>query len=146
MNRRALLAVATAALLGMAASGPAAAEEKPSGTITIKSTSIALGIGVTWGEGTLTFEGETYDFKVSGLSIVDLGMSSITATGHVYRLLELSDFPGNYVSGQAGAAVIKGYSALMMENQSGVLIKLTAKESGAKLTLAAQGMKIEFAD
>jgi len=146
MMRRTLLAAVTALLCGLALSGPVAAEEQPTGSVTIQSTSIALGIGVSWGDGQLTFQGNTYTFNVNGLSIVDLGMSTITAIGGVYNLKDVADFSGNYVVGQAGASVGGGYSTLVMENQNGVVIKLSARESGAKLTLAAEGMQINLAN
>ena len=146
MNRRTLLGVATALFCGVALAGPATAEDTPSGSVTVKSTSIALGIGVTWGDGQLTFQGNTYKFNVSGLSVVDLGMSTITAIGGVYNLTDVADFAGNYVAGQAGVSVGGGYSTLVMENQNGVVIKLSARETGAKLTLAAEGMQIDLAD
>ena len=50
-----------------------AAEPPPSGTVTISSKSVALGIGVSWGDGTLTMGGKTYPFSVEGLSVADPG-------------------------------------------------------------------------
>ena len=44
-----------------------AAEQAPSGTIKLTSKSVAVGIGVTWGDGTLTFGGKPYAFSVEGL-------------------------------------------------------------------------------
>lgn len=146
MMRRTLLGAAAALVCGLALSGPLAAEEQPSGSVMIKSTSIALGIGVSWGDGQLTFKGNTYKFNMNGLSVVDLGMSTITAVGGVYNLNDVADFSGNYVAGEAGVSVGGGYSTLVMQNQNGVVIKLSARESGAQLTLAAEGMQIDLAD
>jgi len=36
-----------------------AEEKKPSGTIYIKSKSVAIGVGVTWGNGKLNYDGHT---------------------------------------------------------------------------------------
>jgi len=47
-----------------------AAEQAPSGTIKLTSKSVAVGIGVTWGDGTLTFGGKSYPFSVEGLSVI----------------------------------------------------------------------------
>lgn len=146
MNRRATLGFLAAAACGLAFSGPVMAEEKPSGTVTIESTSIALGIGVTWGEGELTYEGKVYKFSVNGLSVVDLGLSSVTATGKVYHLKKLEDFPGNFVAGQAGAALGGGVSGTHMQNQNGVIMNLSATQTGAKLTLAAEGVQIKWSN
>jgi len=63
---------------------PAQAED-PSGTVTLESTSIALGVGVQWGGGKLTLnDGSTHEFNAMGLSVVDLGASKIEATGDVF--------------------------------------------------------------
>ncbi len=144
MNRRATLGFLAAAAFGLALSGSASAESVKTGTVKIESTSIALGIGVTWGDGELTYEGKVYRFSVSGLSVVDLGLSSVTAVGDVYDLHKLEDFPGNYVAGQAGAALGGGVAATTMKNQNGVIMNLSSTQTGAKLTLAAEGVQIKW--
>jgi hypothetical protein len=40
----------------------------PSGTVNISAQSIAVGIGINWGTGTLTYKGKDYLFTVKGLS------------------------------------------------------------------------------
>jgi len=144
MLRRTMLGLLAAATCSLAMAGSAPAEDVLSGKVTIESTSIALGIGVTWGDGQLTYGGKTYNFSVRGLSVVDLGISSVTATGEVYNLNDLADFSGNYVAGQAGAAVGGGAAALRMRNQNGVVISLTSTQTGARLTLAAEGVQIQL--
>jgi hypothetical protein len=44
---------------------------KPSGKVSIESRSIAAGIGVTWGDGKLSFKGKDYPFSIDGLTVVD---------------------------------------------------------------------------
>ena len=118
------------------------AEDAPSGQVSIKSKSIAIGVGVTWGEGVLTFQGKEHKFKLSGLSVIDLGVSSLSVTGEVYHLKNLADFNGTYVAGTAGAAVAGGVSATAMKNQNGVVMKLKSTQQGVKFTLAPEGTKI----
>ena len=144
MLRRTMLGLLAAASCSLALAGSAAADDVLTGKVQIESTSIALGIGVTWGDGVLTYEGQEYHFSVDGLSVVDLGVSSVTATGEVYNLYNLSDFSGNYVAGQAGAAIGGGAAASRMKNQNGVVISLTPTQTGAKLTLAAEGVQINL--
>ena len=69
--------------LVMAAATTAVAAEKatPSGKVTIQSTSIAAGIGVTWGDGKLTFKGKEYPFSIDGLTLVDWGISKARRRG-----------------------------------------------------------------
>lgn len=124
------------------------AQEKkgnPSGEVTIKVTTAAVGLGVTWGDGTLHFKGKTYKFKVSGLNLIALGVTSINAKGDVYNLQNLSDFPGKYFGVQAGATLIKGSAGLLLKNTAGVVINLKSEQKGAELRLGNEGLSISQA-
>ncbi len=48
------------------------AQDASSGKVTLESKSIALGVGVSWGDGVLEYKGKKYPFTVEGLSVVDL--------------------------------------------------------------------------
>jgi hypothetical protein len=52
-----------------------AAPPYPSGTVSIELTSVAAGIGASWGSGVLRYQGNSYRFKVSGLTVGDVGFS-----------------------------------------------------------------------
>jgi len=120
---------------------------KVSGTVTIESTSVAIGIGVTWGHGVMTMDdGSTHKFKVDGLSIVDLGVSKISATGEVFNLVEAKDLNGKFGTGEIGVAIIAGRSASAMKNDKGVVMQLKSTQKGLKLTIAPGGMKIELVE
>ncbi|MEA3469653.1 MAG: DUF1134 domain-containing protein, partial [Thermodesulfobacteriota bacterium] len=116
----------------------------PSGTVTIESKSVALGVGVQWGEGVLTYEGKEYHFKVNGLSVVDIGITSISATGEVYHLNKIEDFTGTFMSAEAGIALGGGAGAVGMKNQNDVIMRLTSKKAGVKLKLAPEGIKVQM--
>lgn len=122
-----------------------AEEAKPSGTIYVKSKTVAIGVGVSWGDGKLNYNGKEYTFKVSGISLVDLGFSSVEITGEVYNLKSLSDFPGTYAAATAGAKfgdAVASVSAL--KNDKGVVMKIKAKGEGLQLTLAPTGVTIKM--
>lgn len=121
-----------------------AAEPPPSGTVKITSKAIAIGVGVTWGDGQLTYQGKTVPFSVNGLSVVDLGVTDISSSGEVFNLNKLSDFSGNYVAGEAGAAIAGGPTDTIMKNENGVVIRLHGTQKGARLTLAAQGVSLKL--
>ena len=123
-------------------SGAMAADPTPSGTVSLSSKAVAIGIGVTWGDGTLTFGGKTYPFSVEGLSVADLGASNISTSGEVFNLKNVADFSGNYVAGEAGIAIAGGPTDTIMKNQNGVVLRLHGTQQGARLTLAAQGVKL----
>ncbi len=116
---------------------------KVSGTVTMKIKAVAFGIGVEWGSGTLTmYDGTSHDLKVRGLTLVDIGASSIEATGEVYNLVEAKDIEKRFVAGAAGAALVGGGSAVAMKNGKGVVMKLKSAQKGVRLTLAAEGLKV----
>ncbi len=119
-------------------------QQPPTATLRLKSRSVALGAGVSWGEGVLTFQGQDHPITVSGLSLLDLGVSGVSATGKVYYLNKLSDFSGNYVATQATFAVAGGGGELVMANSHGVYIELTSEQSGTQLTAGPAGMSIKL--
>jgi hypothetical protein len=119
-----------------------AADPPPSGTVKLTSKAVAVGIGVTWGDGTLTVAGKSYPFSVEGLGVADLGVSSVTSSGEVFNLKNVSDFSGTYVAGEAGIALDKGPTDVVMKNTKGVVLRVHGTQSGARLTLAAQGVKL----
>jgi hypothetical protein len=112
--------------------------------VTIESKSVALGVGVSWGDGKLRYKGKTYSFSVKGLSVVDLGVSKVSAKGKVYHLDKAEDFSGTYAAAQAGAAVGGGMSAVALKNENGVVMELTSTQTGVKLTLAGEGIEMKL--
>jgi hypothetical protein len=139
---RAWIWVMVAALVSIG--GMAAADDMPSGTVTIESKSVALGIGVSWGDGKLNYEGKSHDFSVKGLSVIDLGVSKVSARGKVFNLKKLEDFSGTYAAAQAGAAVGGGMSVVVLRNQNGVVLELTSTQTGIKFTLAGEGIEVKI--
>lgn len=117
---------------------------KVSGTVKIDSKSVAVGIGVEWGHGTLTMDdGSTHKFKINGLSVLDLGISKVEASGEVFHLVEAKDLAGTFIAGEAGAALVGGGSAIAMKNGNGVVMQLKSSQKGVKLTLAAEGLRVK---
>jgi hypothetical protein len=128
----------------LAANVAVAEETKPTGTVSIESHTVALGFGVNWGHGTLKFKGKEYKFKINGLSVVDLGVSNVSATGEVYHLRHLSDFAGTYNAASAGIDVGGGVGASYLENQHDIVLKITSKKQGVQFTLAAEGLRVKL--
>ena len=122
----------------------AQAEDKPDGTLKLSGGSVAAGIGYTWGGGTLTYKGMTYEVELSGLSVADVGATKIEASGNVYHLNKLSDFDGNYTAATAGMTIAGGGSATAMQNQNGVVIQTVATTQGLKFALAASGVSLKL--
>jgi len=112
--------------------------------VELESTAIAAGIGARFGEGTLLVAGQEHPFTVKGLTLGDVGVSRISASGGVENLGDVSDFEGRYVAVEAGAAAGVGASTLTMRNEKGVVITLESDVKGVQLTLGAEGLNVEL--
>jgi hypothetical protein len=120
------------------------AQSDPSGTVSIDLTSVAAGVGTSWGSGVLRYQGKTYHFRVTGLTVGDVGFSTVSAVGNVYNLSTPSDLAGKYAAVGAGIAVAGGVSGVSMQNQKGVQIQLYSVVQGVQLTIGPQGFNIEM--
>jgi hypothetical protein len=137
--------LSAALMLGLAIAPTAFAQDRNApATITFSGGSIAAGVGYTWGNGVLHFEGKRYPFKVDGLSVVDVGVARIEGAGEVYNLRKLADFSGNYVAAGVGATLAGGGSVAALENQNGVIIHFHSTTQGLKLNLSANGIAVSL--
>jgi hypothetical protein len=128
----------------LATTAGAAKSPKPVGKVSIESTSIAAGIGVSWGDGKLLFHGKAYHFSIDGLTLVDIGISKASAVGDVYDLKDVGQFEGIYVAGEAGFALAGGMGGMALRNQNGVIMHLRSVTQGAKLQLGPSGLTIKL--
>jgi hypothetical protein len=87
-----------AAAEGASSPPPVADGAIPSAYVWLSGGSVAIGTGYNWGHGTLYYskDQKQYKFKLSGVSIADVGGAGITAEGEVYNLVTPSDLSGNY--------------------------------------------------
>ena len=92
---------------------------------------MAVGIGFSWGNGTLRCKGKSYPFKVDGLSVNAVGASRSDATGNVYNLKNVKDFEGTYTAVEASGTLGGGKGIASMKNDNDVRITLhtTARAS-----------------
>ena len=108
------------------------AQEAANGKVTLESKSVAIGIG------------KKYPFTVEGLSVVDLGVSKVSARGDVHNLAKVQDFEGTYTAAGAGGTVGGGAAVATLKNQNGVEMGLTATTQGVKFALAGAGVSIKL--
>ena len=142
---RRLMGLVTVTALGLALTVARAEEKKtPDGTIALHAGSVAAGIGISWGGGTLTYKGKDYPVDVKGLSVGDVGATKIEASGKVYNLNNLSDFNGNYTAVGAGLTVAGGGSVSAMKNQNGVTVELVSTTQGLKFALGGGGVDMKI--
>ncbi|AOX20460.1 hypothetical protein [Kozakia baliensis] len=150
-TRRAFAAstfVAAVAAAGVASPAVAAPDAlgTPVGRITLTAKSADVGIGYTWGDGTLTYGHRTYHFKVSGGNIAAVGYSKLEATGTVYNLKNLHDFDGGYGALSGDATLDRGIGGAVLSNSNGVKIKFTSATRGAHLAAGGQGLSFKLAE
>jgi hypothetical protein len=130
-------------------SAPASAQQRdlgaPTGSVRIEQIQVAfIGSGQAGG-GTLRFRGRSYGITVGGLGIGGIGASRLTATGTVYGLNRLDDFPGAYVQLREGWALgDQGRGRLWLRNDKGVTLRLATRRQGLQLSLGADGVLIGF--
>jgi len=138
------LTMAAALIAALALNVSAAEGPKPSGTVSVESRSIAVGIGVSWGDGKLNFQGKEIPFSIDGLTLVDFGIAKASATGEVYNLTDLSKFAGTYVAAEAGFALAGGVGGMVLRNQNGVVMHLHSVSTGARLQLGTSGLTVKL--
>jgi len=144
--RRFAVAVLVVASLVAASAGLASAQGGTSATLTVSGGTVAAGIGLHWGTGTLSYSGKTYPVKVEGLSVGEVGVIRATARGEVSNLERLEDFSGNYVAVGVEATAAGGAGVTVMRNQNGVVVELTSTTQGASLLFGAEGIRLTLAN
>ena len=144
MQRTVVQLIAVGALMSFLGGLAVAQEKKPDATLKLTDRDVAIGVGFSWGKGTLSYKGKgkTYPVKVEGLSVGEVGVNQATAVGNVYNLKKLGDFDGNYTAAAAGGTLGGGAGVTEMKNQNGVVIGMKSTTQGASLKLAAEGIKL----
>ena len=120
--------------------------EVPSATIHLEEWHVMAMLGGDWGHGTLGFNGKTYKFKAAGMGAGGVGVEKISATGEVYHLKDIADFPGKYSELRAGIDVGKGAGGYYINNEKGVVIKLKTHGEGVALSIGVEGMTFQLVD
>jgi hypothetical protein len=146
MNKLFLAFVASVfvSTVAVAAEPPVAEGAIPSGYLWLSGGSVAVGIGWSWGHGTLYYskDQKQYKFKISGVSVADVGAAGLNAEGEVYNLTSPADLAGNYSAVTAGVTIIAGGSVAYLKNDKGVVIKLHSQTGGLRFNLSANGMHV----
>jgi hypothetical protein len=120
--------------------------EAPSGSIHFEEWQVMVMLGGDWGHGTLGYNGKTYKFKATGMGAGGMGVNKISATGKVYRLKDIADFPGKYSELRAGITVGEGVGGYYIHNDNGVVLELKTHAEGVALSVGVQGLTIQMVD
>ncbi|MFZ5448269.1 MAG: hypothetical protein ACOZFS_06495 [Thermodesulfobacteriota bacterium] len=148
INRRKVFLLMLAALCVVAVVQVGAQQQEkplyPVGSIKFESTSIAAGVGVSWGNGTFSFEGKQYPISIQGLGLAAVGIAKVNAVGDVFNLKNASDVAGTYMGISGGIAIAGGPKGILARNQKGVVLDLRATQEGVSLNLGADGFTISM--
>jgi hypothetical protein len=142
---RAWTKAAVAAAFAITSTFVLAADLAPDATIEFSGGSVGVGVGVSWGKGTLHYQGKAYPFHLNGLRVADIGAQGVRGTGEIYHLARIEDFNGTYGAASAGATLASnGEAATAMENSNGVVIRFHSDTEGLELTAAVGGVSIQL--
>jgi hypothetical protein len=124
---------------------PATAAEKPLppvGHITFEATSVGVGATFGWGKGWFTYKGKNYPIRVDNLGLVGVGLAKVRAVGKVYNLKNPADLAGSYAEAGAGIALVGGVKGFLAKNNKGVVIDLSAEQTGGSFNLGGGSFTI----
>ena len=147
VKKIAILSLVAAAMAGLTQAATHHHESKPDATLRLSTGGFAIGIGVNWGSGTLTYRGKNYPVKVKGLSVGRVGMTSSSAHGEVFNLKHLQDFNGHYnVSGAGtrGVTLGAGKTGTIMSNQAGVIVRVSSTQNGVAVNATGGGVDMQL--
>ena len=125
---------------------PAWGADDTTGKVSIETMTVGVGLGVTWGNGVLEYQGKEYPFTVTGFSVGDIGGAKVRAKGEVHNLQRPEDFAGVFMAVVAGATVGGGAGAAALKNQNQVDMVVTAANQGLSLSLAHAGLKVKLTE
>jgi hypothetical protein len=124
---------------------PSLEGKTPSGFVEMREVEIAFLGAAGGGTGTLSYQGQNYPFEIAGLGGGGAGISKIDASGEVYNLTDIAQFPGAYSERRMGVALGEGGGGdLWLQNNAGVIMHLKAASEGLMLSLGADVVDIRM--
>jgi hypothetical protein len=107
----------------------------PDGRFQMTTTSISPDMGLTWGDGQLSFNDLDYKFSVEALTLNEWDNSlarsgqQVTLYGNVYKLKNVADFPGTYkeATPEVTSAVGGSDRSRVYQSDKGVIVRVTGR-------------------
>jgi hypothetical protein len=142
--RRLLTSFLFAVLAAVQANVAFAATQTPDGTVRLTSRFASPGIGLSWGDGVLTYKGQNYPFTFQAKGLfrdVDPAITAAELSGEVFNLKRVAVFNGTYHALEADGSDGAGTRATI-KNSNGVMVKLSSTMAGRKFSLGRDGLSI----
>jgi hypothetical protein len=134
--------VAAAALIGLAATSTQSFAQ--TGHVRLHIVKAGFIVGVGGGSGTLRYEGRTYRLSVGGIGLGSLGVAGVDLAGTASNLRSASDIAGTYGAAGAGATFVGGGQVATLQNERGVVLRLSGPQVGFQVSLGLGGMTIRL--
>ena len=135
--------VATGMLAAFVVAAPLSHAQTADATFELLAGMEHTGVGYSWARGSLYYGGQSYPFRLGGLSVVDLDVP-LEADGVVYQLSRLSDLDGTYSEVEVAPALAGAGFTAALENEHGVLIGLRSTTQGLHFAPSLLGVEIEL--
>lgn len=134
------IATLAAAFCIMAAT--AAPSQAQTGTVQLHVVKAGFIIGVGGGSGVLHFQGHSYPLRLGGIGIGSLGVAAVDLRGTASNLRRPSDIAGTYGAAGAGATFVGGGQVATLQNEHGVVLRVSGPQVGFQVSLGLGGMTI----
>ena len=143
-SQRALRAV-LGVFLALAILGLSPVAHADSGRIWIRELKGGWFIGGSGGGGTLLFHGRRYPLAIGGVSAgLIFGGAATRLSGTVTNIRRPSDVAGVYGGLGAGAALVVGGRAIVLQNGKGAILRLSGRQIGLMANADLSGLAISL--
>src|SRR6267378_992391 len=130
--------VATGMLAAFVVAAPLSHAQTADATFELLAGMEHTGVGYSWARGRLYYGGQSYPFRLGGLSV------PLEADGVVYQLSRLSDLDGTYSEVEVAPALAGAGFTAALENEHGVLIGLRSTTQALQFQPSLLGVEIEL--
>ena len=132
--------VAALATITLAAITPSQAQTTCSIRLHIVKAGFIVGAG--GGSGTLVCHGRAYRLSVGGIGLGSLGVAAADLAGTASNVHNPASVAGVYGAAGAGVTFVGGGQVATLQNQNGVVLRLSGGQVGFQVSLGLAGMTL----
>jgi len=132
--------IAIAALMAWAFVVPATAQAAMA-DVTLSLKYVGVGVGLLGGTATVTMNGKSAKYKVSGAHLIGAGVSSYKGAGKVTGVKSPADCEGRFKVTRASMSVISGNTEFELVNDKGVTMQIAGESRGMDLSVGPGELK-----
>ena len=99
-------------------------------------------VGAGGGTGTLVCHGRSFRLSVGGIGIGSLGVAAADLAGTASNVRNPANVAGTYGAAGAGVTFVGGGQVATLQNQNGVVLRLSGGQVGFQVSLGLAGMTL----